>query len=107
MKRKHFRGHLSLEERQAIYLMRAKVKSFSEIGKTVCRDRSVIWRELKRNKAPSYLSRELCSLEKAKYAQAKAVARRSESKRGARFLTEASFSEDSHRELLKGVPLQS
>ena len=45
-------NHLTLSERERIYTMRAEGKSLQEISNLVCRSKSCISKELKRNKAP-------------------------------------------------------
>jgi len=78
------KGHLSLVERQTIHLMRAEGKSFAEIGRAIGRDRSVVWREVKRNQSQRHIWSRLTPLEKAKEAHERAQRRRSDSKRGRR-----------------------
>lgn len=78
------KGHLSLEERQIIYVMQADGAQDSEIGKKIGRDRSVVWRELKRNVAPVYVRGRISPLEKAKLAHEKAKQRQRDSKKGKR-----------------------
>lgn len=40
---------LSLEERSALAVLRPRGLSFAEIGRTLLRHRSTLWREAKRN----------------------------------------------------------
>jgi len=75
------KGHLKLEERQAIYILHSQGVSFGEIGRRIGRNRSTIYRELQRNKAPVFIEPNLSGLEKAKLAQDKAKRRRSDSKK--------------------------
>ena len=78
------KGHLCLEERQQIYAMHERGESDSRIAKIVGRHRSVIGRELKRNRAPMFVASHISPLERAKYAHDKALRRRSDCKRGRR-----------------------
>ncbi len=82
--KKKTKGHLTLEERQSIYTMRARGKTDSEIGKQLGRHRSVILRERRRNQAPPGLILHLTPLEKAKWAHDKALRRRRDVKKGKR-----------------------
>ena len=76
-----YKGHLTRTERQVIHGMRGRGKSFREIGDFLGRDKSVVCRELKRNKLPAGMSRYMTVHEKAAAAHKKALRRRSESKR--------------------------
>ena len=76
--------HLTLDERQVIYVMRASGHGFTKISRLLGRDRSTIRRELKRNQAPVFYRGKESPLERARSAHEKALGRRSESKRGKR-----------------------
>jgi IS30 family transposase len=75
------KGHLTLEERQQVYVMHGQGKRDSEIAKIIGRDRTVVWRERKRNRPPAFVASGISDLERAKYAHDKAVRRRSDCKR--------------------------
>lgn len=77
-------GHLSLQERQQIHLMREQGKGFAEIGRALERHRSVVKRELERNSGPSQIWRHMTPLERAKSADERAKRRQVESKCGVR-----------------------
>lgn len=79
-----YKGHLSLQERQQVHLMRAQGKGFAEIGRALGRHRSVVKRELERNQGPKQVWRYLSPLERAKSADERAKRRQSESKTGVR-----------------------
>jgi IS30 family transposase len=84
MERKKYKGHLSLEDRQQIHLMRARGCGFALIGRTLGRDRSVIMRELERNRGQNHIWRELTPLERAVDAHSRAKRRGTEAKKGRR-----------------------
>ena len=69
------KGHLSLEDRQTLYVMSSEHKSDSEIGRQIGRHRSVVLRERRRNAITSYAGSRMTPLEKAKAAHEKARAR--------------------------------
>lgn len=81
-KTKIWKGHLSLEERQIIYRMLGEGHSYAVIGKVIGRDRSVVYRESKRNSKTIYVWTGMNSYEKANYANQSAKRHRSASKRG-------------------------
>lgn len=78
------KGHLRLEERQAIHQMRDRGMGFAEIGRVIGRDRSVVKRELERNRCQKHIWRFLTPLERAAEANRRAKRRRSDSKKGRR-----------------------
>ena len=80
----NFKGHLTLRERQTLYTMHKEGESDSRTGKVLRRDRSVVWRERKRNAPPLHLACRMSGLEQAQWAHDKACQRRSDCKRGKR-----------------------
>jgi IS30 family transposase len=78
------RCHLSFDERQTIYAMRAMGDGFTKIARAVRRDRQTIRREMKRNRSPVFQRGKESVLERTKSAHEKALRRRSDCKRGKR-----------------------
>ena len=68
-------GHLSLKERQDIYVMRASGKRFREIARWLKRSVSTVSREVKRN-TPGYpIAGGLTALERAKARRVRSIGR--------------------------------
>lgn len=78
------KGHLSLPERQIVYVMQSEGAGFSKIAREIKRDRGTIRREVKRNRAPMFFLCRERPLERAKSAHDKALRRRSDCKKGRR-----------------------
>ena len=97
----NYRGHLCLEDRQQIHLMRSRGFGFAEIGRVIGRDRSVVKRELERNQGPRQVWRYLRPLERAKEAHERAKRRRSDCKKGKRGPLKLAAVRDKIEQLLK------
>jgi transposase, IS30 family len=78
-------AHLTFEERQRIYVMDADGKEIRRIAGEIGKDRTTVWRELRRRKKPQrWLWSAMTPLERAKEMHERAVKARTEWRKGSR-----------------------